>query len=98
MRTRASQRRVATPSTSCSCTPPLLINRQGAKDAKGDGLQKGVRGATLTLHQGPSGLSVPKAEPGNLGGPGTQRWRWVIMAVQVFLGSGLVLTLLPGRE
>jgi hypothetical protein len=27
-----------------------ILNRQGAKNAKGGGLQKGTRGATLTLH------------------------------------------------
>ena len=29
---------------------PRILNRQGAKNAKGGGLQKGTRGATLTLH------------------------------------------------
>jgi hypothetical protein len=29
---------------------PKILNRQGAKNAKGDALQKGARGATLTLH------------------------------------------------
>jgi hypothetical protein len=33
------------------CKPQSEIpNRQGAKNAKGDGLQKGARGATLALH------------------------------------------------
>ena len=61
---------------------PKFLNRQGAKSAKGDGLQKGARGATLTPHKGPSGLSVRKADPGKLGDLG-------VLAVKVFFSSGL---------
>jgi len=66
-----------------------MPNRQGAKNAKGNGLS----GETSELADGPRNQvlhsSVKGSEHRMLGDPGTQRGRWVIMAVKVFLGSGL---------
>ena len=40
-----------------------------------------------------SGSCVERSENRILGEPGTQRWRWVIIAVQVFFGSAELATL-----
>jgi hypothetical protein len=61
------------------------INRQGAKIAKTEMV---MWGTTDKTSESPRNrfcvLRWKDREHRILGGPGTQRWRWVIMAVQAF--------------
>ena len=68
-----------------------ILNRQGAMNAK---TEIAHWAKTDELAEGPkSALSHSPVERSGhriLGDPGTQRWRWVIMAVQGFSGSGII--------
>ena len=62
----------------------------GAKNAKGETAYCGERNETSEGARNRfSRSSMEGWEHRILGDPGTQRWRWAIMAVEVFLGSEL---------